>query len=435
MEPQVVALSILILTYIVLFSETHNRAVAAIIGGLTMIACGIMTQQQAISGIDFNTIFLLIGMMIIVGITEKSGIFEYIALRCVQSVSGKPRGLLIIIALLTALFSALFDNVTTILLIVPIIFKLTKIARNSPLPYLMAAIFASNIGGTATLIGDPPNILIGSALKLSFMDFVKELAPVSAIALLLTIIIFDCFYKNKLKISPQRQREIMTLVPNDYINDQILLKKSLFVLAVVTVGFVTAETLHLENGTIALFGAAILLFLQCIGKNHQQRDKLVAEVLGSVDWTTIFFFSGLFMMVHGLSETGVLAKFGEFFLQAVNGSIEKATFWVLWGAAGLSTVIDNIPFVATMIPMIKSVEAELGGRDAVMPVWWALALGACLGGNGSLIASSANVIAAGMASKEGVPLKFGRFLLWALPITFITIVIAHIYLFLKYFAD
>ena len=435
MEAQAAAVLILIFTYIVLFLETHNRAIAAIIGGLTMVVCGIITQQQAISGIDFNTIFLLVGMMVLVGTAEKSGIFEYAAIFCAKISGGNPRGLLATTAILTAVFSALFDNVTTILLIVPIILKITKIAQISPYPYLISAIFASNIGGTATLIGDPPNILIGSALNLSFTDFIIKLAPISIIALVLMIIIFDFMYKNKLKISKKQRAEIMQLVPGDYIIDRVLAQKSLFVLAVVTTAFAMAEILHLENGTIALSGAAILLFLQCISQKREQHDKFVAEILSNVDWTTIFFFSGLFIMVHGLSETGVLAKLGTCFLEAVDGSVKKATFLMLWGAAGLSAIIDNIPFVATMIPMIKSIEPGLGGRATVMPIWWALSLGACFGGNGSLIASSANVIAAGLATKHGNPIKFGKFLLWSLPITLITLVAAHFYLLIIYFTN
>ena len=434
MEVQTASVLILIFTYIVLFLETHNRAVAAMIGGLTMIVCGIITQHQAISGIDFNTIFLLVGMMILVGIAEKSGIFEYTAVMGLKLSGGNPRGMLVITAVITAVFSALFDNVTTILLIVPIIFKVTKIAQITPYPYLISAIFASNIGGTATLIGDPPNILIGSALNLSFADFIKKLAPISSMVLVLTIIIFDIVY-HKLKISVKQKAEIMKLVPEEYIVDKGLAKKSLSVLGIVTIAFATAELWHLENGTIALSGAAILLFLQCIDQKHEQQNKFVTEIFNSVDWTTIFFFSGLFIMVHGLSETGVLTRLGAYFLETVNGSIEKATFLVLWGAAGLSAIIDNIPFVATMIPMIKSIEVELGGREAAMPIWWALSLGACFGGNGSLIASSANVIAAGLAAKQGVPLKFGKFLLWAIPITLLSIVIAHLYLRIIYFAN
>ena len=433
MDAKLLSVIILAVSYVILFSEMLNRAVVAMLGAGVMIISGILTQKSALAGVDFNTIFLLIGMMIIVGIAEKSGIFEYIAVKTVKLVKAEPRLLLTALSLITAVFSALLDNVTTVLLIVPISFQITKKLKVPAYPYLLAEIFASNIGGAATLIGDPPNILIGSALNLSFADFVKVMAPVAAIALAAVIIIFDLWWRRELVADKDCQKAVMALDEKSAIKDSSLVIKSLSVLAATIIGFALAEQLKIENGTIALFGATILLLLYTFDLRHQHREQRIAEAFNLVDWTTIFFFAGLFIIVHGLHETGVLKIMGDKFLQITDGNLPKTAVLTLSIATLLSTAIDNIPFVATMIPMLKSVEQSLGGREIMMPVWWALALGACFGGNGSLIASSANVIAAGIAAKQGEPLNFLRFLLWSLPITLLTVIIAAAYLYLRYF--
>jgi len=433
MNPQLLAGAILIISYIILFTEKLNRAVVALLGASVMIFTGILSLETALAGIDFNTICLLTGMMIIVGIAEKSGMFQYAAILSAKLVKASPRGILVMLALVTAFFSALLDNVTTVLLIVPVTFQITRYLKINPYPFLIMEIFASNIGGTATLIGDPPNILIGSALGLSFMDFVRELTLVVSINMLLLIGIFDFFYGRRIKTSAAGKARIMKLKEADSITDTALLYKSLVVLIGVIIGFIAAEHLHLENGTIALFGAALLMFLHTIGDSHDQRDHKVEEAFRLVDWTTIFFFCGLFAIVYGLEQAGVLTMLGEKFTNITNGSIKKATMLVLWISALVSTAIDNIPFVATMIPMLKTMEPAMGGREAMMPVWWALSLGSCFGGNGSLIAASANVIVAGLAQREGSPISFARFLLWSIPIMLLTITVSTIYLYLVHF--
>ncbi|MBP5399760.1 MAG: ArsB/NhaD family transporter [Alphaproteobacteria bacterium] len=433
MDPKILAALILFITYAILFSEMINRAIVAMLGACIMILCGILTQNAAITGIDFNTIFLLIGMMIIAGISEKSGLFEYIAVCCVKKVKANPRLLMIVLGCLTALLSALLDNVTTVLLIVPITFQITKQLKITPYPYLLLEIFTSNIGGTATLIGDPPNILIGSALNLSFMDFVKELTPIVIVVLFTTIIIFDLYWHNKLHASDKDCQSIMRLDAKKSIKDGRLSILSIIILFTVISGFIIAEHLHLENGTVALFGAAILLLIYSFMHTPQEREHKISEAFNLVDWTTIFFFAGLFIIVHGLETTGLLKIVGNKLSDFSQGSINKMSMLILWFSALLSSAIDNIPFVATMIPMLKSVEESLGGREAMMPVWWALSLGSCFGGNGSLIAASANVIVAGIAARENHPIKFGRFLFWSIPITLISIVISSIFLYIRYF--
>lgn len=425
--------AILIISYIILFTEKLNRAVVAMLGACVMVFTGILTQETALAGIDFNTLALLIGMMIIVGIAEKSGMFQFVAIWAAQRVKANPRGLMIVLAIVTAVFSALLDNVTTVLLIVPVTFQITKQLKINPYPYLLIEIFASNIGGTATLIGDPPNILIGSALGLSFMDFVYELTPVVLVTMVILIAVFDFFFGRKITTPIIRRREILKLKPLDYITDWKLLKKSLAVLISVIIGFISAEHIHIANGTIALFGATILMMFYTLGQPHNEREHQIEKAFALVDWTTIFFFAGLFAIVYGLEESGVLALLGKEFIAYTDGSIEKATYLVLWISALVSTAIDNIPFVATMIPMLKSMEESMGGREAMMPVWWALSLGACFGGNGSLIAASANVIVAGMSSREGHPISFIRFLIWSIPTMLVSTAIATIYLYILHF--
>ncbi len=433
LNPQILATSILVVSYIILFTEKLNRAVVALLGASVMIFAGILTQTSALAGIDFNTISLLIGMMIVVGIAEKSGMFQYVAIKSAKIVKASPRGLLIMLSIVTAVFSAVLDNVTTVLLIVPVTFQITRNLKINPYPFLILEIFASNIGGTATLIGDPPNILIGSALELSFMDFVKELTLIVIVTMVVLIAVFDFIFGRKMVASETDKAKIMKINETDSITNYNLLYKSLGVLALTIIGFICAEYIHINNGTIALFGAALLLMLYTLGDKHQERDQKVEDAFSLVDWTTIFFFCGLFAIVYGLEVAGVLELLGQKFIEITEGSIKKATFLVLWVSAIVSTAIDNIPFVATMIPLIKSMEESMGGRETMMPVWWALSLGSCFGGNGSLIAASANVIVAGFATREGHPISFIRFLIWSIPVMLISVTLAMIYLYIIHF--
>ncbi len=432
-DPMVVSTAILVISYIILFTEKLNRAVVAVTGAAVMIFAGILTQTTAVAGIDFNTLSLLIGMMIIVGIAEKSGMFQYVAIWATKKVKANPRGIMVVLAVVTAVFSALLDNVTTVLLIAPVTFQITKKLKLNPYPYLIMEIFASNIGGTATLIGDPPNILIGSALNLSFMDFVNELTPVVAVTMALLIIAFDLVYGRKFPTEARLRKAVLKMKEKDAIKDLPLLWKSLTILILVIAGFMAAEHLHIANGTIAMFGAMVMLLTYTFGNSHDERDHKVEDAFGLVDWTTIFFFAGLFAIVYGLEQAGVLTLLGNKFIDYTDGSIEKAAMLVVWISAFVSTAIDNIPFVATMIPMIKTMEAGMGGRELMMPVWWALSLGACFGGNGSLIAASANVIVAGMAQREGHPIHFMRFLIWSIPVMLGSVGVAALYLHIRHF--
>lgn len=432
MSPQLAAILIMLISYLIIFTEKVNRAIVALLGAAAMIVSGILTQKMALAGIDFNTLALLIGMMIIVGICERSGMFQFVAIWAAKKVDANPRGLLAVLAIVTAVFSAFLDNVTTVLLIAPVTFQITRKLKVNPYPFLVLEIFASNIGGTATLIGDPPNILIGSALDLTFMDFVKVLTPIVLVVMLVLIALFDLIWGRRMITTDDEKVLVLNMNEKDAIIDRGLLYKSLFVLALVIGGFIFAKQLYLDNGTIALTGAALLLLLYTLEAKGDEKDDRVREIFSVVDWTTIFFFTGLFVIVFGLEETGILSYLGQKFIDFTGGSVNKLVFLILWSSAILSSVVDNIPFVATMIPMLKSIEADIGGREAMMPVWWALSLGACFGGNGTLIGASANVVVAGMASKEGHSINFIGFLLWSIPTMLLSVGIATLFMYIEF---
>lgn len=427
----IVAIAIVALAYLLIFTEKINRAIIALIGASLMLIAHILDQKTAVAGIDFNTIALLVGMMIIVSIAERSGLFQFVAVYSAKKVKASPRGLLIVLAIATAVFSALLDNVTTVLLIVPVTYQITKRLEIDPYPYFLIEIFSSNLGGTATLIGDPPNILIGSSIGLGFSDFLLNLTDVVLVCMVVLVIFFDMLYKNKLKATDQTRALVMAMDEHKALKDISLLVKSLVVLAVVILGFIVAEKIEIANGTIALAGAAVLMLLYSINFKGHAREEIVEEIFAHVDWTTIFFFVGLFVMVHGLEEVGVLKILGHQLIELTNGSISKLSYLILWSSAILSSIIDNIPFVATMIPMLQGIEPSLGGREAMMNVWWALSLGACFGGNGSLIGASANVVVAGLAMRYGVQIHFLRFLKHSIPVMLGSILIATAFFYLE----
>jgi Na+/H+ antiporter NhaD/arsenite permease-like protein len=351
-------------------------------------------------------------------------VFKYLAIRAAKLVRGEPVKILVALCTITALASALLDNVTTVLLMVPITFSIARQLQVNPVPYLISEILASNIGGTATLIGDPPNIMIGSAVpELTFMAFVVNLAPAAAIVFVVTVAILVLVYRKQLSSSPELQANLMELNEKDEITDYTLLKKSLFVLGLTILGFILHGVLHLESATIALTGAFLLLLLT--GEHYLE------ESLEKVEWATIFFFAGLFVLVSGLVHTGVIAMVADSAMQLTGGDTLYTSMMILWLSAIASAFVDNIPFVATMIPMIKEMGAL--GIQNLEPLWWSLALGACLGGNGTVIGASANVIVVGMAAKERHLISFLKFFVIAFPLMLVSIVISHVYIYLRYF--
>ncbi|MBM6832606.1 SLC13 family permease [Megamonas hypermegale] len=422
----ITALSIFIVVYIFIVSEKIHRTVIALTGAMLMILCGILTQEMAIHHIDFNTIGLLVGMMIVVSITGTTGLFNYLAIWAAKKVKAKPLKLLVALSLLTGVCSAFLDNVTTVLLTVPLTFSITKKLNIPVKPFLIAQILASNIGGTSTLIGDPPNIMIGSAVpEMDFMAFISNLGIVCIVIFAVTMAILLLLYRKQLVTVPQLQAKVMAMNEYDEIKDSALLKKCLFVLFLIIVTFVLHSQLHLESATVALSGAAILMLISI-----SRDERKISKVLSNVEWLAIFFFAGLFILVGGLVETGVIKMMAERLLELTSGDLTKTTMLILWLSAIASAFIDNIPFVATLIPMIKDMGTM--GMSNLEPLWWALSLGACLGGNGTIIGASANVVVASMAAMYGEKLSFGGYFIVAFPIMIISIVISTIYLLLFY---
>lgn len=414
----IIAIAVFLITFVIIVSERFHRTVAALAGATAVVLTGLLTWDDAIHAIDFNVIGLLIGMMTIVGITRKTGVFEYIAIKAAKMAGGEPLKILAYLALVTAVLSALLDNVTTVLLIVPVTFAITGKLKINPLPFLFTEIIASNIGGTATLIGDPPNIIIGSASKLGFMDFVLTLTPVVVIIYLLTILWLQFLYRGQLKKKEEMQSEIMQLKEQDLIEDPIILKKSLAVLALTILGFVAHQYVHLESSVIALSGASLLLLIT---------KEDVEHALQAVEWPVIFFFIGLFIVVGGLVETGVIESVSKWVLKATGGNLLLTGLLTLWLSALASGFVDNIPFVATMIPLIQDM-GHFGGITDLNLLWWSLSLGACLGGNGTIIGASANIIVVGLAEKRGYPISFMDFLKLAFPMMLMSIIISTVYL-------
>jgi len=426
MEQQAfMAIGIFLVIYALIVSEKIHRTIVAMIGGVLMVALGIVDQWAAIEHIDFNTLGLLVGMMIIVTITADTGLFKFIAVWSAKKAHGNPVRILIALSLITAVGSAFLDNVTTILLMVPVTFSITRQLKVSPLPYLITQIIASNVGGTATLIGDPPNIMIGSAVKeLTFNAFIANLAPIAILIMLAYIPLFVLLFRKQLKTTPELTCSIMEMDEKELITDRKLLTKCLSVLGLTMLGFFLHQTLHLESATVALAGAFLLLLLT--------GEHAMEHALAKVEWTTIFFFVGLFVLVSGLIETGVIARLAAQAIEWTGGDPVATSMLILWLSAIASAFLDNIPFVATMIPMIQEM-GQMGVGD-LEPLWWSLALGACLGGNGSLIGASANLIAAGLAAKEGHPIRFMTFLKYGFPLMLLSVAMAGVYVYFRYLA-
>lgn len=417
------AIIVFLAVYALLILDKFNRAVVSLLGASLVILLGVLDQEKAVAGIDFNTIGLLIGMMIIVAVCQKTGMFQYVAIRSVKIVNGEPWRIMVMLGCVTAIISAFLDNVTTVLLVAPLTILMTEEMQIDPYPFLFVEILMSNIGGTATLIGDPPNIMIGSAADLNFMDFVKNLTPIVLIVMTSTFAPIYLIYRKRLKVDSHVRERVMQFNERDALRDIPLLKKCLFVLAAVILAFLFQHRLHLEAATIAISGAAILLLITG-DELHTTLEKL--------EWTTIFFFAGLFIVVRGLDEAGVIKILAQGLIKTTSGNLAVTTIAILWVSAIASAFVDNIPFVATMIPLIKEIGVEMGGHEAIMPLWWALSLGACLGGNGTLIGASANVVVAGIAGKAGHHFRFMEFMKLAFPMMLLSIVLSTIYLYLRY---
>ncbi|NOX19644.1 MAG: ArsB/NhaD family transporter [Nitrospirae bacterium] len=427
-----------LLAYAIIVSEKVHKTIVAIVGASLMLILKILEQHEAFHveefGVDWNVIFLLIGMMTIINVLKRTGFFEYVAIKSAKLGRGDPLKILMILFVVTAVLSALLDNVTTVLLIVPVTFLICEALEVSPTPFLIMQIMASNIGGTATLIGDPPNIMIASKAKLNFMDFIYNLTPVVIFIIFIMLIIMKLLFNKRLVTSEDNKKRIMRMNERDAIKDPLLLKKSLFVLAVVLTGFVFHGMLKLEPATIALFGAGLLLL---ISRTHNPH-----EYFAEIEWPTIFFFIGLFIIVGGVVKVGLVKWMSVKILHLTEGNLFATSMVLMWFSAIASAIVDNIPYVATMNPLVidmaEQIWPHVTGKELLqhpdlMPVWWSLALGACLGGNGSPIGASANVIVVGMSERAGNRISFFRFLLYGIPITLLSITVSMLYVWLRYY--
>ncbi len=410
---------IFLITYGLIVTERIDRTVAALLGGVAMILLGVVSQEQAFESIDWNVIFLLAGMMAIANILRETGLFQWIAVKAVRLGRGNPFLILVILAVVTAIGSGLLDNVTIVVLVAPVTLFLAASLRVSPMPFLMAAILASNIGGAGTLIGDPPNVLIGSAAGIDFLTFAVNMTPIAALILIAFIPMAAVLFRKDLQTGGSRSLDIDALDTGELITDHQLLRKSLVVIAGVTLGFLVHGALHLEPATIALAGATILMLWARVDPH---------EVLRDIEWTTLFFFVGLFITVEAIVEVGIIDRLAQGALNLTGGSVALTSMLLIWLSAVASGIVDNIPYTATMIPLVQS----LGQSMPVEPLWWSLALGADLGGNATLVGASANVVVASLAARSGYPISFKTFLMYGIPVTIMSLVLASIYVWVRY---
>jgi Na+/H+ antiporter NhaD/arsenite permease-like protein len=403
---------------IVALEWVHRTKVALAGAGLALLV-GVVDQDQAIEAIDWATLGLLAGMMILVGLTEPTGVFTYLALKTAQLSQGRPLRLVFLVAGITGLLSAFLDNLTAILLVVPMTLLLADLLRISPIPLVLIEVIASNIGGTATLVGDPPNIMIGTHVdELGFVDFIVNLAPVALVTLVVVTAILYLVFRRRLVVAPERAQEIARLDPARDMRESRYVKRSLAILVGTIVAFFLHSPLHIEPAVVALTGATLLLLVA--GDN-------VEAALERIEWSTIFFFIGLFVMVGALEQHGVIGHVADLLGDITGGSQVAESLTILWGAAVGSALVDNIPFTAAMIPVVDELESGSSFDDAN---WWALALGACFGGNATMIAAAANVAAAGVLDRTGNRITFVRFLAIGVPVTFVSLVLASVYLLL-----
>ena len=417
---QIIALAIFVAVIGVIVSEKLHRAACALIGAMLLVLIGILEPVEALGFIDFNTIGVLIGMMMFVAVVKNSGIFEFLAVKAAKIAKGNPWKIMVYFMIITAVLSAFLDNVTTVLLIGPMTFSICKTLELNPIPFLLTQIISSNVGGTATLIGDPPNIMLGSAADITFLQFVLYDGPIVVIVMAATIICFKFMYKKGLSVTPEKMALIMQMDENKEIRDRVLFYKSIVMICLVALAFILHDTLGLKTSIIALSCAALMIL---IGKQD------VEETVHDVEWPTIVFFAFLFIVVGGLEKVGIIHMMAEAMINATGSHYVILMIVILWVSAICSSVLDNIPFVATLIPLIQTMESE--GID-VWPLWWAVSIGACFGGNGTIIGASANVVLTGIANRRGFPITFIDYLKVGGPMMLLSIVLATIYLLVRF---
>lgn len=424
------AVAIFIASYVAIASDKIDRALVAVVGATIMLATGIVDQETAFARIDLKVILLLAGMMVMINIVKRSGLFEWLAISTAKATGGRPILLLIALPLITAITSAFLDNVTTMILITPITLVIANTLGIDPVPLILSETFASNIGGTATLIGDPPHMLIGSAADLSFLDFLIHLAPVVGIIMVVFLPVVNLGFGRRIAKAAPKTAALASFSPRKAIKDPYLLWKSVGVLAVVFTLFVLHDTLGMKPATVALIGASLLLILSQLPPRKGKMDSM-GVLLAEVDWSTLFFFIGMFIMVAGLRATGMIDIVANLLVNITRSHPLLTALLVLWGSAFMTMILSAVPFVVAAIPVIQSLATQ--GVGPVEPLWWALSLGAALGANGTFIGSAANMVVIGISGRSGHPITFAEFTKKGLPITIISLVISSLYIWLRYF--
>jgi Na+/H+ antiporter NhaD/arsenite permease-like protein len=438
------AVAIFAVAYALIITERVHKTIVAMGGAALMIVSGVLTQEEAFYshefGVDYNVVFLLIGMMVIVNIVRETGLFEVLAIWSAQRAGAHPFRMLALLAIITAVLSAMLDNVTTVLLMAPVTLAITKRLELRPVPFLIVEAMASNIGGTATLVGDPPNIMIASKADLGYLQFLIVLGPIVVVIMAVFLLCLRVFYGRAMQVAPHLKEGLLALNARDAVQDPVLLKRCVWLLAVINVAFCLHGALHLEPATIALVGASAFML---IGHATKKPDADDLSYLTDVEWKTIFFFIGLFILVGGLVKVGVIGGLASHLVSFTHGHPAISAMSILWGSAFLSAIVDNIPYVAAMNPLVvdlaRSLHPEIEDYTAlvrqpdIVPLWWALALGACLGGNGTLIGASANVVIADLARKAGHPISYRQFFMIGLPVMLGSLLLSTVYLWLLFF--
>lgn len=421
----IIALAIFGVTYLFIITEWINKMLAALLGGFLIVVLGIVEQSRAFMAVDWNVIFLLIGMMLVMSVLRETGVFQYIAIKTAKFSKAQPLRIILLMFVITAVISAFLDNVTTVMILVPIALVIAQQLAISPIPFIVTMAIASNIGGTATMIGDPPNILIGSATDYSFMDFIYNLTPVIVVVTIASVAVTYFLYRKVMKVTNENRARLMSFEEKNLITNKKLLIICLIVVGLMLLGFALQDVLHLEVAAIAMVSGLVLLAVN----NRKHVDKVLMH---GIDWSTIFFFIGLFMIVESLVETGFIELISQKILQFSGKDLRLTSIVILWFSGIFSAVIDNVPFVTTMIPLIKSIGTHFPA-EAMHPIWWSLSLGACLGGNGTMIGASANIVSIGIAHKNGVRISFMDFTKIGLVYTIISLAISTLYIMMRYY--